>query len=80
LTFSVGYKIPAFIDKIKDDIKYLLGKKKFLLYQFDLAKMFLLKYRGKLNTKQINTIENFIKQENKNYILQRINRRITYSQ
>jgi hypothetical protein len=78
VTFSEDYKTLGFIDRLKEDFNYLFGKKKFLPHQFDLAKAFLLKYRSKLNKEQINIIENFINQENKNYILQRINRRITY--
>jgi glycosyltransferase involved in cell wall biosynthesis len=78
ISFSIGYKVPAFIDQIKGDVDYLFGKKKFLFHQFNLAKIFLLKYRNRLSSKQIKTIENFINQENKNYLLQRINRRIAY--
>jgi glycosyltransferase involved in cell wall biosynthesis len=79
ITFSEDYKTFKFGEQIKEDIDYLLGKKKFLPHQFDLAKAFLLNYRKKLNDEQINTIEKFIKQEHKNYLLQRIRRRITYS-
>jgi len=79
VTFSEAYKTFKFVEQIKEDFNYLSGKKKFLPHQFDLAKAFLLKYQDKLNVEQINTIENFIKQEHRNYLVQRINRRITYS-
>ena len=65
--------------RIKDDFYYLFGKKRFLSHQFDLARAFLLKYQNRLNETQISTIENFIAQENKNYLIQRINRRLAYS-
>lgn len=79
VTFSEAYKTFKFVEQIKEDLNYLSGKTKFLPHQFDLAKAFLLKYKDKLNVEQINTIENFINQEHKNYLVQRINRRITYS-
>jgi glycosyltransferase involved in cell wall biosynthesis len=79
VTFSEEYKTPEFADSLKEDFSYLLKKKKFLAHQFNLAKAFLLVYRDKLNAEQIKIFENFISQENKNYLLQRINRRITYS-
>lgn len=78
ITFSEDYKTPGFIDGLKENMNYLLGKKKFLSRQFNVAKAFLLQYQGKLTNDQISTFENFISQENKNYILQRLNRRITY--
>jgi len=77
-TFSEDYKVPGFKDSIKEDVDHLSGKKKFLPHEFDLAKAFLLKYRSRLSHEQINIIERFIKQENKNYIVQRIRRRITF--
>jgi glycosyltransferase involved in cell wall biosynthesis len=78
ITFSEDYKIPGFIDSIKEDFNYLIGKKKFLPHQFNLAKAFFLQYRNKLGSKQISIFENFLNMENKNYIAQRIRRRITY--
>jgi glycosyltransferase involved in cell wall biosynthesis len=78
VTFSEDYKTLGVMDGLREDLNYILGKKKFLSRQFDLAKAFLLKYQNRLNAKQITIIENFINQENKNYILQRVNRRITY--
>jgi glycosyltransferase involved in cell wall biosynthesis len=78
VTFSEDYKVPGFKDSIKEDVDHLSGKKKFLPHEFDLAKAFLLKYRSRLSHEQINIIERFIKQENKNYIVQRIRRRITF--
>ena len=79
VTFSEDYKTPGFIGRIKENLNHFLGKKKFLPRQFDLAKAFLSEYKTKLDEKQLMTIENFINQENKNYLLQRINRKITYS-
>ncbi len=79
VTFSEEYKIPLFTEGLKNDIDYLLKKKRFLSHQFELAKSFLSTYRDKLTSEQIKIFENFIKQENKNYILQRLNRRITYN-
>lgn len=78
ITFSEDYKVPGFKDSIKEDVDRLSGKKRFLPREFDLAKAFLLKYRDKLSSKQIDIIEHFIKQENKNYLAQRIRRRITF--
>ncbi len=78
VTFSEDYKVPGFKDSIKQDVDHLSGNKRFLPHEFDLAKAFLLKYRDKLSHKQIHIIERFIKQENKNYLLQRIRRRITF--
>jgi glycosyltransferase involved in cell wall biosynthesis len=78
VTFSEEYKPLGLADKMKDDLNYLLGKKKFLSRQFELAKEFLSKYQHKLNEQQIQAIKNFIRQENKNYFFQRLNRRITY--
>lgn len=78
ITFSEDYKIPGFIDSIKDDFNYFIGKKKFLPHQFNLAKAFFLKYHSKLSSKQISIFESFLNMENKNYIAQRIRRRITY--
>jgi len=78
VTFSEDYKTLVFLDALKEDVKYLVKKKKFLSRQFDIAKVFLRKYQHRLDEKQLETIRNFIKQENKNYILQRINRRIAY--
>jgi glycosyltransferase involved in cell wall biosynthesis len=78
VTFSEDYKVPGFRDSIKVDVDHLSGKKRFLPHEFDLAKAFLLKYRSRLSHKQTNIIEHFIKQENKNYLLQRIRRRITF--
>lgn len=79
VTLSENYKPLGIINNIKTEIDYLSGKRKFLARQFDLAKEFLSKYHSKLNAAQINIIENFIKQENDNYLLKRIKRRITYS-
>ena len=78
VTFSDDYKVPGFKDALKADFNYLSGKKGFLGHEFDLAKAFLLNYRNKLSSKQINIIEHFINQENKNYLIQRIKRRITF--
>ncbi|HEY2583196.1 MAG TPA: glycosyltransferase family 2 protein [Mucilaginibacter sp.] len=78
ITFSENYKIPGIIGAIKDNFNYLIKKKKFLSHQFGLAKAFLLQYRHKLDNKQIRTVENFLKLERKNYLVQRINRLITY--
>jgi glycosyltransferase involved in cell wall biosynthesis len=78
VTFSAEYKTLGFIDSVKDVFKYLIKKKKFLSHEFDIAKAFSSKYQGKLSEKQSKIISKFIKQEDKNYILQRINRRIAY--
>jgi len=78
VTFSEEYKPLGLVDKMKDDLNYLLGKKKFLSRQFAFAKEFLSKYQHRLNEQQIQVIENFISQENKNYFFQRLNRMITY--
>jgi glycosyltransferase involved in cell wall biosynthesis len=78
VTFSEDYKVPGFKDSIKGDVDHLSGKKRFLPHEFELAKAFLLKYRNRLSSKQINIIEQFINQENRNYIVQRIKRRITF--
>ncbi len=78
ITFSEDYKIPGFKDAIKEDVAHFSGRKRFLPHEFDLAKAFLSKYRTRLNHKQIGIFENFIKQENRNYLLQRIRRRITF--
>jgi glycosyltransferase involved in cell wall biosynthesis len=78
ITFSEDYKTPGFIGTTKDNFNYLIKKNKFLSHQFDLAKAFLLQYRNRLDSKQIRIVENFIELENKNYLVQRINRRITY--
>ncbi|MDB4903547.1 MAG: hypothetical protein JWQ63_2828 [Mucilaginibacter sp.] len=78
ITFSEDYMVPGFIESIKDDFNYLIGKKKFLPHQFNLAKAFFLQYRSKLSSKQISIFESFLNMENKNYITQRIRRRITY--
>ena len=77
-TFSAGYEELAEKDDLKTNLNYLAGKKKFLPHQFELAKAFLAAQRDKLDIKQIAIFEKFIKQENKNYLLQRINRRIKY--
>jgi glycosyltransferase involved in cell wall biosynthesis len=79
VTFSEDYKAPGCFNSILNEIDYLLGKRKFLPRQFDLAKVFLQKFQNKLSDQQVSIIQNFIKQETKNYLLQRINRRITYS-
>jgi glycosyltransferase involved in cell wall biosynthesis len=79
VTFSEDYKTPGFIAQVKDSLSYLVGKKSFLPHQFSLAKAFLSAYQSKLSAKQLSTIQNFINQENKNYLLQRLNRKITYS-
>jgi glycosyltransferase involved in cell wall biosynthesis len=78
VTFSEEYKTLGFIDGLKEGVKYLVKKKKFLSHEFDIAKAFSSTYQGKLTEKQLKIISNFIKQESKNYILQRINRRIAY--
>ena len=80
VTFSENYKAMGFLKKIKKDLNYLTKKEFFLEHEFYLAKAFLLKYRKKLNTVQVTEIEKFIRLEDKNYILQRIIRRITFSQ
>jgi len=78
VTFPEDYKVPGFKDSIKEDVDHLSGKKRFLPHEFNLAKAFLLKYRSRLSHKQTDIIEHFLKQENKNYLLQRIRRRITF--
>ncbi|MDB5016987.1 MAG: hypothetical protein JWQ84_1819 [Mucilaginibacter sp.] len=79
VTLSENYKPLGIIDNIKTEIDYLSGKRKFLARQFELANAFLVKYHDKLNAAQIHIIENFIKQEDDNYLLKRFKRRITYS-
>lgn len=80
ITFSDSYVSKStFFDGVVNDAQLLSKKKKFLPHQFKLAKLFLAKYRLKLNNNQIKTIERFINQEDKNYLFQRINRRLTYS-
>jgi glycosyltransferase involved in cell wall biosynthesis len=78
VTFSEDYKVPGFKDSIEEEVDHLSGKKRFLPHEFDLAKAFLLKYRDKLSSKQLKIIEQFISHENKNYIVQRIKRRISF--
>lgn len=80
ITFSNSYVArPAFFARLINNIKLLGKKKKFLPNQFKLAKLFLARYRFKLSSEQIEIIERFINQEDKNYLFQRINRRLTYS-
>ncbi|TWI95625.1 glycosyl transferase family 2 [Mucilaginibacter frigoritolerans] len=80
ITFSDSYVAkPTFFIRIVNDVKLLGKKQKFLPHQFILAKLFLAKCRFKLSNEQIEIIERFIKQEDKNYLFQRINRRLTYS-
>jgi len=80
ITFSDSYVARlTFFDRIVNDVKLLGKKQKFLPHQFKLAKLFLAKYRLQLSNEQIKTIERFIDQEDKNYLFQRINRRLTYS-
>jgi len=78
LTFSEDYQYRGVLGNMIEDFRYLTGRKNFLLHQFELAKAFLAKYNYRLNGEQIKILENFINQENKNYLLQRIRRRITY--
>jgi glycosyltransferase involved in cell wall biosynthesis len=78
ITFSEDYKTPGFKDGLIANMNYLFRKKKFLSRQFNVAKAFLLAYQNKLDDNQRSIFENFIRQENKNYILQRLNRRIAY--
>jgi glycosyltransferase involved in cell wall biosynthesis len=78
VTYSEDYKVSGFIDKIKADFNYFLNNEKFLFREFDLAKEFLLKYRDRLDQKNIETIEKFIKLKDKNYIIKRITRKFTY--
>ncbi len=59
-------------------VTYLSGSEKFLQYQFNLAKCFFNSYHHKLNKSQTKIFQHFFNQENKGYLLQRINRRITY--
>lgn len=80
VTYSEAYKTSGFINKIKTDFSYFFNKEKFLSREFDLAKKFLLKYRNRLDPKNIETMEKFIKLKDKNYIIQRITRKFTYSQ
>jgi glycosyltransferase involved in cell wall biosynthesis len=79
VTFSNKNPAPGFIENIKNEINHFVGKKKFLPRQFELAKAFLLKYKNRLSNEQVCIIEDFIQEENKNYLIQRINRRKTYS-
>jgi glycosyltransferase involved in cell wall biosynthesis len=77
-TFSAGYDERADKDDLNTNLKYITGKKKFLPHQFKLVKAFFKSQKQNLGGKQIAVFENFMKQENKNYLLQRINRRIKY--
>jgi hypothetical protein len=77
VTFSEKYEQEQ-VHENKELMKYISGEKRFLPHQFSLAKTFLLKYRDRLTKQHIKVFEQFIKLENKHYILQRINRRIAY--
>ena len=74
ITFSESYT------ENKGDLKHEAAKggNLFLRHQFNLAKIFLSRYEHKLNQDQIKTITRFINQENKSYLIQRVNRRITF--
>jgi glycosyltransferase involved in cell wall biosynthesis len=78
ITFSQNNKAPGVIELIKEDLDHLLGKCEFLPRQFDLAQEFLLKYSEKLDSKNKEIIEKFIKLKNKSYLVKRITRRFTY--
>ena len=78
ITFSLNNKAPGVIELIKEDLDHLLGKCEFLPRQFDLAQEFLLKYSEKLDSKNKEIIEKFIKLKNKSYLVKRITRRFTY--
>jgi hypothetical protein len=78
ITFSSNYKRPGFFGALSEGFQYLTGQKKFLSRQFALVRDFYSKYKSKLTNEQRQIFENFIKLEKRNYIIQRITRRITY--
>jgi glycosyltransferase involved in cell wall biosynthesis len=78
ITFSEGYEAQAEKDDLKTNVDYLTGKKAFLSHQFKLAQSFLNQYGNRLDDKQTRIIKKFIKQKDKNYLLQRINRYLTF--
>jgi glycosyltransferase involved in cell wall biosynthesis len=77
ITFSESYEASRG-NPLSEIFKHLLGEKEFLPHQYAMVKAFLSIYRDKLNELQIKTFESFIKWENRNYILQRLNRRRIY--
>lgn len=77
VTFAEGFE-PEQTSGIIDIADHLRGKKKFLPRQFIITKAFLAKYNGRLNNEQLKIFKRFIVLENKNYLLQRLSRRIAY--
>lgn len=77
VTFSESFD-NAQTSQAAEMMNHLSGRKQFLPHQFKLTKAFLEKYGDWLNDSQTKTFKHFIKLENKNYLLQRLNRRIAY--